>query len=167
MGAGLGLMASQLSNVNMSSVPPERGSEVGGLQGTAQNLGASLGTALIGSILIAALVGNFTQNILLDLALAGVSNDIAIAAEANANFVTVEQVAAAAEAAGLPPEQVAATTAAYADAQIAALQAAFAGISPSRCWHCGMSVTSRPRKRKTNARRPRGPNRCPRQDRFL
>ncbi len=59
VGAGLGLMASQLSNVNMSSVPPERGSEVGGLQGTAQNLGASLGTALIGSILIASLVSNF------------------------------------------------------------------------------------------------------------
>jgi MFS family permease len=129
VGAGLGLMASQLSNVNMSSVPAERGSEVGGLQGTAQNLGASLGTALVGSLLIASLVSNFTQNILLDPALAGVSNDIAIAAEANANFVTVEQVAAAAEAAGLPPEQVAATTAAYAEAQIAALQAAFAGIS--------------------------------------
>ena len=39
VGGGLGLMASQLSNVNMSSVPPERGSEVGGLQGTFQNLG--------------------------------------------------------------------------------------------------------------------------------
>jgi MFS family permease len=129
VGAGLGLMASQLSNVNMSSVPAERGSEVGGLQGTAQNLGASLGTALVGSILIASLVSNFTTNILLDAALSGVSNDIAIAAEANANFVTVEQVAAGAEAAGLPPDQVAATTAAYADAQIAALKAAFAGIS--------------------------------------
>jgi MFS family permease len=129
VGAGLGLMASQLSNVNMSSVPAERGSEVGGLQGTAQNLGASLGTALVGSILIAALVSNFTTNILLDPALASVSNDIAIAAEANANFVTVEQMAVAAEAAGLPPDQVAATTAAYADAQIAALKAAFAGVS--------------------------------------
>ena len=129
VGAGLGLMASQLSNVNMSSVPPERGSEVGGLQGTAQNLGASLGTALVGSILIASLVSNFTTNVLLDPALADVSDDIAIAAEASANFVTVEQVAAAAEAAGLPPDQVAATTAAYADAQIAALKAAFAGVS--------------------------------------
>jgi hypothetical protein len=129
VGAGLGLMASQLSNINMSSVPAERGSEVGGLQGTAQNLGASLGTALVGSLLIASLVSNFTTNILLDPALADVSNDIAIAAEANANFVTVEQVAASAEAAGLPPDQVAATTAAYADAQIAALKAAFAGVS--------------------------------------
>ena len=129
VGSGLGLMASQLSNVNMSSVPPERGSEVGGLQGTAQNLGASLGTALIGSILIASLVSNFQTNVLLDPALAPVAQDVAALAEQNANFVTVEQVGAAAEAAGLPPEQVAAITASYADAQIEALKAAFAGIA--------------------------------------
>ncbi len=129
VGSGLGLMASQLSNVNMSSVPPERGSEVGGLQGTAQNLGASLGTALIGSILIASLVSNFQTNVLLDPALAPVAQDVAAVAEQNANFVTVEQVGAAAEAAGLPPDQVAAITASYADAQIEALKAAFAGIA--------------------------------------
>jgi predicted MFS family arabinose efflux permease len=129
VGSGLGLMASQLSNVNMSSVPPERGSEVGGLQGTAQNLGASLGTALIGSILIASLVSNFQTNVLLDPALAPVAQDVAALAEQNANFVTVEQVGAAAEAAGLPPEQVAAITVSYADAQIQALKAAFAGIA--------------------------------------
>ncbi|GIK54454.1 MAG: MFS transporter [Chloroflexi bacterium] len=39
VGAGLGLLASQLGNVIMSSVPAQRGSEAGGLQGTAQNLG--------------------------------------------------------------------------------------------------------------------------------
>jgi hypothetical protein len=36
LGSGLGLMASQLSNVNLLSVLPEQGSEVGVLQGTAQ-----------------------------------------------------------------------------------------------------------------------------------
>ena len=129
VGGGLGLMASQLSNVNMSSVPPERGSEVGGLQGTFQNLGASLGTALIGSILLASLVTNFTTTILMDPALAPMAQDVAAVAEANANFVTVEQVSSSAEAAGLPPEQVAAITIAYSDAQITALKASFAGIA--------------------------------------
>jgi EmrB/QacA subfamily drug resistance transporter len=129
VGAGNGLIVSQLSNVNMSSVPPERGSEVGGLQGTSQNLGASLGTALIGSILIASLVSNFTSYVLSEPALAPVAQDLAVAAEQNANFVTVEQVAASAEAAGLPPEQVAAITAGYLEAQIAALKASFAAIS--------------------------------------
>ena len=43
IGAGAGLLASQLGNVIMSSVAPAKTSEGGGLQGTAQNLGSSLG----------------------------------------------------------------------------------------------------------------------------
>ena len=38
---------------DISAVPDEQSSEVGGLQNTALNVGASLGTALVGSILIA------------------------------------------------------------------------------------------------------------------
>lgn len=129
VGAGLGLLASQLGNINMSAVPSERGSEVGGLQGTAQNLGASLGTALIGSILIASLVGNFQTNVLANPALASVSNEIAAAAEVNANFVTTEQVRTSAEQAGLSAEQTDAIVAEYAEAQITALKVAFAAIA--------------------------------------
>jgi MFS family permease len=129
VGAGLGLLASQLGNINMSAVPPERGSEVGGLQGTAQNLGASLGTALIGSILIASLVGNFQTNVLVNPALASVSDEIAASAEVNANFVTTEQVRTSAEQAGLSAEQTDALVAEYAEAQITALKVAFAAIA--------------------------------------
>ena len=107
VGAGNGLLVSQLGNVIMSSVPAERGSEAGGLQGTAMNLGASLGTALIGSILIASLVGGFQKAVLADPALAAVAPQLTAQAEQSANFVSVEQVTAAAEAAGLSPEEVA------------------------------------------------------------
>ncbi len=48
MGLGLGALASQLGAVTVSAVPDARSAEVGGLQNTATNLGASLGTALIG-----------------------------------------------------------------------------------------------------------------------
>ena len=65
----------------------------------------------------------------MDPALAPMAQDVAAVAEANANFVTVEQVSSSAEAAGLPPEQVAAITIAYSDAQITALKASFAGIA--------------------------------------
>jgi hypothetical protein len=41
--------------VTVSAVPDSESAEAGGLQNTATNLGASLGTAVIGSILIAAL----------------------------------------------------------------------------------------------------------------
>lgn len=129
VGAGNGLLVSQLGNVIMSSVPSERGSEAGGLQGTAMNLGASLGVALIGSILIASLVGGFQKAVLADPALAAVAPQLSAQAEQSANFVSVEQVTAGAEAAGLSSEQVAAVTAGYASAQIMALKVAFAALA--------------------------------------
>lgn len=55
MGLGLGALASQLGAVTVSAVSDEDSAEVGGLQNTATNLGASIGTALIGSVLIATL----------------------------------------------------------------------------------------------------------------
>src|SRR4029078_9338751 len=55
IGLGLGALASQLRAVTVSSVPDEESAEVGGLQNTASQFGASLGTALAGSVLIAAL----------------------------------------------------------------------------------------------------------------
>jgi hypothetical protein len=49
--------------VTVSAVPDDESSEVGGLQNTATNLGASIGTALAGSLLIAALTASFLQGI--------------------------------------------------------------------------------------------------------
>ena len=66
LGLGIGALASQLGSVTVSSVPDELSPEVGGLQNTATNIGASLGTALAGSVLIATLTSVF---------LVGVSNN--------------------------------------------------------------------------------------------
>jgi MFS family permease len=129
VGAGNGLIVSQLGNVIMSSVPAERGSEAGGLQGTAMNLGASLGVALIGSILIASLVSNFQTGVMANPVLAEVAPQLTEQAEQNANFVTVDQVNAAAQEAGLSTEEVDAVTTEYAEAQIMALKVAFAAIA--------------------------------------
>ncbi|MGN6220775.1 MAG: MFS transporter [Microbacterium sp.] len=60
VGAGFGLLASQLGNVNMSAVEQSDTSEVGGLQGTFQNLGSSFGTAIVGSVFILLLTSGFT-----------------------------------------------------------------------------------------------------------
>ncbi len=54
-GFGVGALASQLGSVTVSSVPDEQSGEVGGLQNTVTNLGASIGTALAGAVLIATL----------------------------------------------------------------------------------------------------------------
>ena len=63
IGLGIGCLASQLGAVTVSAVSDEQSPAVGGLQNTATNLGASLGTALAGSLLIAALTASFLANI--------------------------------------------------------------------------------------------------------
>jgi MFS family permease len=62
-GLGVGALASQLGAVTVSAVPDELSGEVGGLQNTATNLGASLGTALAGSVLIGALTASFIHGV--------------------------------------------------------------------------------------------------------
>ena len=63
VGAGFGLLASQLGNVTMSAVTEKESAEVGGLQGVFQNLGLSFGTAMIGSVFILTLTSGFTSAI--------------------------------------------------------------------------------------------------------
>src|SRR4029079_6560868 len=52
LGVGMGLIVSQLGNVVQSAVSDSPPSEAGGLQYTAQQLGSSLGAALLGAIVI-------------------------------------------------------------------------------------------------------------------
>ena len=63
VGLGIGALASQLGAVTVSAVPDELSPEVGGLQNTATNIGASLGTALVGSVLIASLTASLLTGI--------------------------------------------------------------------------------------------------------
>ena len=63
IGLGIGPLASQLGAVTVSAVPDEQSPEVGGIQNTVTNLGASIGTALAGSILIAVMTESFLSNI--------------------------------------------------------------------------------------------------------
>jgi hypothetical protein len=62
-GFGIGALASQLGSVTVSAVPDEQSGEVGGVQNTVTNLGASVGTALAGAILIVSLTSSFLTGI--------------------------------------------------------------------------------------------------------
>ena len=101
-GLGIGALASQLGSVTVSAVPADESDEVGGLQNTATNLGASLGTALAGSILIAMLTSSF---------LAGIAHNADVPAEVS-NTASVEL------AAGIPFLSDAALESALADAGV-------------------------------------------------
>ena len=62
-GAGIGSIASQLGSVTVSAVPDEQSGEVGGIQNTGTQLGASIGTALAGAVLISALTASFITGV--------------------------------------------------------------------------------------------------------
>jgi EmrB/QacA subfamily drug resistance transporter len=130
MGLGIGALASQLGAVTVSAVPDEQSSEVGGLQNTALNVGASLGTALVGSILIATLSALFLQGI---AAHPDVPASLTAHAEATFGagvpFVSDSAVRSTLQAAGVPEATINAVLAVNASARLAALRAALAVVA--------------------------------------
>jgi MFS family permease len=128
-GIGAGLLLSQLGNVIMSSAPATQVNEAGGLQGTAQNLGASLGTALIGSILIAALTTSFVDRVQDNPDVpAAVRDRVATLADQGVPVVPVGDVEQAALNRGLTPAQASALADDYGDAQLHALDRALGAV---------------------------------------
>ena len=130
VGAGAGLLASQLGNVIMSSVAPTKTSEGGGLQGTAQNLGSSLGTAIIGAVLLASLATGFSERIADNPAVPAAAREtIAAQAAQGIDIVPVATAEKAAADAGLTEDQAQAVAADYGDAQLDALRLALGAVA--------------------------------------
>jgi MFS family permease len=124
-GAGLGCLASQLGSVTVSSVPDEQSGEVGGLQNTGTQLGASIGTALAGAILISALTTSFLTGI---QSQPGVPDALATQAQTELaggiQFVSDEDLEAALSDAGVPQPTADAVVEANAQSRIDGLRAA-------------------------------------------
>jgi EmrB/QacA subfamily drug resistance transporter len=128
-GLGAGLLISQLGNIIMSSAPEANANEAGGLQGTAQNLGASLGTALIGSILIAALTAGFTSRVEQNPAVPrAAQQQLAETAREGIPVVATAEVQDAARRAGASARQAEAIASDYADAELDALRRALGAV---------------------------------------
>ena len=62
-GIAIGLIAGQLPNLILSGVEPKEASEASGLQGTAQNLGMALGTAIIGTVILSVSIGSIGNQV--------------------------------------------------------------------------------------------------------
>ena len=130
IGAGAGLLASQLGNVIMSSVASTKSSEAGGLQGTAQNLGSSLGTAIIGAVLLASLATGFSERVTNDPDLpAAARQTIAANTEQGIDIVPVAAVEEAAVGVGLSPDEARAAADDYGEAQLDALRLALGAVA--------------------------------------
>jgi MFS family permease len=127
VGFGIGALASQLGAVTVSAVPDDESPEVGGLQNTMTNLGASLGTALAGSLLIATLTSAFIANIQQNPAIpASVKEQAQVELAGGVPFVSDADLEAALEDADVPPETTEATLDAYSDGRLTGLSAALA-----------------------------------------
>jgi Na+/melibiose symporter-like transporter len=130
VGAGAGLLASQLGNIIMSSVAPTQTSEAGGLQGTAQNLGSSLGTAIVGAVLLASLATGFSGRITANPDVPASAKETIVAnVEKGIDIVPVDEVEQAAVQGGLSPAQASAVADDYGDAQLEALRLALGAVA--------------------------------------
>jgi len=119
----MGLIASQLGLVVQSSVDASGRGEAGGLQYTGQQLGSSLGVALIGAIVLTALTSSFVSTILEDERIADeVAAQVTIAVEPGLDFVSSADIAVAATSAGLDEATTTAIVEDYESAQLLALK---------------------------------------------
>ena len=129
-GLGIGALASQLGSVTVSAVPDSQSGEVGGLQNTVTNLGASIGTALAGAVLISALTASFLGRVQANPA---VSDELASRAQvelsAGIPFVSDKQVIEALDAAGVAPATAEAVAKDYSDARLQGLRASMAVLA--------------------------------------
>jgi EmrB/QacA subfamily drug resistance transporter len=129
-GVGAGLLLSQLGNVIMSSVEPAKINEAGGLQGTAQNLGASLGTALIGAVLIAALTNSFVSQVEDNPAITPpVRERVTQIAQKGIPVVPVDDIEQAALDKGVPAGEAKAIADDYGDGQLQGLKRALLAVA--------------------------------------
>ena len=127
VGLGIGALASQLGAVTVSAVPDDESPEVGGVQNTMTNLGASLGTALAGSLLIATLTSAFLTNVQQSAAIpASAKEQAEVELAGGVPFVSDADLEAALDEADVDPAAADAALAAYADARLAGLRSALA-----------------------------------------
>jgi hypothetical protein len=126
-GLGIGALASQLGAVTVSSVPDEKTGEVGGLQNTGTQLGASIGTALAGAVLISALSTSFISGISDNPQVpASVTASAQVELAGGAPFISDKDLQAALDKSDVPAATADAIVQENAQARISGLRAALA-----------------------------------------
>lgn len=123
LGIGMGLLASQLGALAQASVDSTDRSEAGGLQYTAQQLGSSIGTAMVGAIVISALASAFVSQISTDPRVpADLSETVSVRLSGSIEFISVDDLEPALAATSLTSDEVDALIEAYENGQLTALR---------------------------------------------
>jgi MFS family permease len=129
-GLGIGALASQLGAVTVSAVPDKLSPQVGGLQNTATNLGAAIGTALAGSLLIAALTAAFLQGVQDNPSIPQqVKSQASVQLASGVPFMSDADLRAALQDANVSSEVTTAALEVNSDARVAGLRSALAVLA--------------------------------------
>lgn len=105
MGLGIGALASQLGAITVSAVPDDQSAEVGGIQNTVTNLGASLGTALVGAVLISSLTAGLVHGVSANPAIPPeVIQKATVELSSGVPFISDTELTSRLDAAGVSPE---------------------------------------------------------------
>jgi len=129
-GLGIGALASQLGSVTVSAVPDEQSAEVGGLQNTVTFMGAAVGTALAGAILMSALTTSFFQGIEGNPDVPdNLSSQAEVQLSSGVPFVSDDQLEEALTAAGVTGDTADAVVTENEDARLAGLRVALAALA--------------------------------------
>jgi hypothetical protein len=116
--------------VTVSALPDDRSPEVGGVQNAITNLGASFGTAIAGSILIAAMTSAFLVHIDNNPAVRDeVAQKAHVELASGIPFLSDADLTAALEGAGLTPQETQAAIDANNEARITGLRSALAVLA--------------------------------------
>ena len=129
-GLGMGSLASQLGSVTVSAVSDEQSGEVGGLQNTLTNLGISVGTALTGAIVIAALSTSFLSGVEQNPAVpAPVKSQASTELSGGVPFLSDDELETALDEARVPPRATSAIVDENETARIVGLRTALAVLA--------------------------------------
>lgn len=126
-GAGLGLIASQILNLILSSVPERETAGAAGLTSTFEQLGNSIGVALAGTVMLAALATAMQQEINSSTALpADMKPALTTAVADGIQLMSDEQLVGGLEAAGASPAMISEIKTLYGYARTDAFKASVA-----------------------------------------
>jgi MFS family permease len=129
-GVGIGALASQLGSVTVSSVRDDETAEVGGLQNTVTFMGAAVGTALAGAILMSALTASFFNGIEDNPDVpASLSTEAKTELDSGVPFIPDDQLRGALGSAGVTGDTADAVVEENVEARLAGLRASLAVLS--------------------------------------
>jgi MFS family permease len=129
-GVGIGALASQLGSITVSAVPDEESAEVGGLQNTVTFMGAAVGTALAGAILMSALTASFFDGIEDNPDIpASLTAEAQTELASGVPFIPDDQLRSALESAGVTGDTADEVIEENVEARLAGLRAALAVLS--------------------------------------